>query len=207
MLVLGRRNKLHLEEQNNFRLSLAKTNLQSGQIKGEFKNADFSGCRFDGAYLEGNFKKCNFSQSRMQSIEAKELTANDCDFSAADVSGAFLGAAKLDSSRFWFAEMDRTNLNGSSLKASDFYEARVNHVYFHQAADCSYSRFTECNPAEFKGIETGPTKRLWYNGSFKSVENLLTSDLLGKQDLISEWGDRKAWKRQCHAEDLLAPFS
>ncbi|MEQ9242722.1 pentapeptide repeat-containing protein [Roseovarius indicus] len=175
------------------RLDLSDTNLQNAQLVGRFNNSDFSNSHLDNCKLNGQFDFSNFTRSSLQQVHARNSSFSNCDFGKANLCGAFFGGANLERSRFWFTWIEHTNFNGANLVGSDFYEAETWHVYLHQDADASYSRFSNGPLEAFKGLEDGPTRQLWCNEKTRGLKAREKFAVNPHQPALSELEDRELW--------------
>jgi hypothetical protein len=178
--VIGRRKPRQIEREREagYKIDLRRTNLQGAKLEGNFDLAIFADARIDGCILNGSFLETQFgiyaeralSGASLQAAQCGRIDATGADFSGTNLDAAFFGGAILDKSRFIWAKMDRTNLNGATVQSADFAFAEARHVYCFQDALFELSRFYETALVEFKGIENGLTQRIWVASNVNMTE-------------------------------------
>lgn len=191
--VLGRRTTKERENHEGFRLDLSNTCLQRGRLVGNFQKTKFKNARLDGCELLGAFDSSDFSSATLQAAHAGHVSCTRCNFTWSNLSGSLLEAATLSDSRYWFALMAHTNMNGTTALKCDFFGAEPHHVYFNFGADASFSRFSSTKPEEFRGLEASQTKGLWATNIAPSPS--LKRGLFHKisEEFVAELDDRRSW--------------
>jgi uncharacterized protein YjbI with pentapeptide repeats len=201
--IISRRTKeqTHKEKNEGFTINLSKTNLQNCQLKGDFTLANLSHSALDGATLEGDFSKCNFSFSTLQVTYMKAITASLADFSRANLDSAEMGYSNYDGCRFWFCQMNRTGLNGTSMLGTDWYGAKKIDVFFYSDADLSHSRLMETDITKINGLLEGPTKALWIDSKVTMTTEQEQSHPKSKI-MENELDFRRLWHEKLNSESI-----